>query len=98
MKEAAFYFTPPYRIGGSDKLSQRVVVLYINLSQPHKRDLPASLKLLQLPSSSLLCPQIEKIQSLRREGLTEEAAIEAVLEGARAQDEVIPGIILVALR
>jgi hypothetical protein len=35
---------------------------------------------------------------LRREGLTEEAAIEAVLEGARAQDEVIPGIILVALR
>jgi hypothetical protein len=47
---------------------------------------------------SIMPAKKEKIQNLRREGLTEEAAIEAVLEGARAQDEVIPGIILVALR
>jgi hypothetical protein len=52
------------------------------------------------PLSLLLWYACKKgnIEDLLREGLTEEAAIEAVLEGARAQDEVIPGIILVALR
>ncbi len=98
MKEAAVLFYSPYRISGSDKLSQRGIHPLVPARQVRFTRFTESIAT-SLFSSSLICPQKwKKIQNLRREGLTEEAAIEAVLEGARAQDEVTPGIILVALR
>ena len=51
MKEAAFYFTPPYRI--NDIAISCVREVYISWSQPHRRHLPASLNQLQ-PLSLLL--------------------------------------------
>jgi hypothetical protein len=87
-------FYSPYRISRSDKLSQRGIHPLVPAIQARFTRFTEPI------AAALFLSNARKIgkRNLRREGLTEEAAIEAVLEGARAQDEVIPGIILVALR